>query len=271
MFHLAAAIPYPDIDPILFQWGWIVIRWYALAYIGGLLIGWAVLARLIRAPDAPLDRTQLDDLVVWLTLGIILGGRIGYILFYNLGYYASHPLDILMVWHGGMSFHGGFLGVSAAVLLFARRYKLNPLRISDLLAYVSPIGLFLGRGANFINGELFGRVTDVPWAMVFPRGGTLPRHPSQLYEAVLEGLVLLAVIWAVGRFTRFGRKPGVLTGIFILGYGAARLLVENFRQPDIQLGFLAGGFTMGQILSIPLALFGLYLVLRPLPGDKKRG
>ncbi|MGE0653421.1 MAG: prolipoprotein diacylglyceryl transferase [Alphaproteobacteria bacterium] len=273
-------LPFPAIDPVLISVGPFAVRWYALAYIAGLLIGWWVVARLADSFPAPtatnetaasnaaeglprrLTRALVDDFLLWATLGVILGGRIGYVAFYNPAHYASHPLEIFAVWQGGMSFHGGLVGVIAAIILFCRRKGLPVFALGDLIALVAPIGLFFGRLANFINGELYGRVSDVPWAMVFPRGGEMPRHPSQLYEAGLEGIVLFLVLLALVRFARARERPGLLTGAFIAGYGVARVIVEMFREPDPQLGFLAFGTTMGQLLSLPLIAVGLWLVAR---------
>jgi len=199
---------------------------------------------------------DFDDFVIWITLGIILGGRTGYVLFYNLPHFAEHPVEILQLWNGGMSFHGGVTGCVVAIVLFALRRHIPMLSLGDVTAAVAPIGLFLGRIANFINGELWGRPTDAPWAMVFPNGGPIPRHPSQLYEAMLEGVVLFVVL---GLMVRAGtlRRPGVVTGVFALGYGVARIVCELFREPDAQLGFLWGGLTMGMLLCIPLMLAGI--------------
>src|SRR5690606_2680204 len=204
----------------------------------------------------------MDDLLVYVTLGVVLGGRLGYVLFYRPGYYLDNPLEALAVWHGGMSFHGGVLGVIAAAALFARLRDRSMLEIGDAIAAAAPIGLFFGRIANFINGELFGRVTDVPWAVVFPQGGPEPRHPSQLYEAGLEGLVLFGIMtWFAWR-PRDPDSNGRLAGIFLIGYGIARIFAELFREPDPHLGFLVGGLTMGQLLSLPLILVGALLVVR---------
>ncbi len=263
------ALPFPAIDPIAIAIGPFAIRWYALAYVVGLLGGWFLARRLaatsriwggLRQPTA----TDIDDVIVWVALGIVLGGRLGYVLFYNFGAYLSRPAEIFAVWQGGMSFHGGFLGAILALVLFARSRGLNSLAMLDLAAVVTPIGLFLGRIANFINGELWGRpAPDVPWAFVFPGAGPVPRHPSQLYEAFGEGLVLFVVVAVAVR--RFGfRRPGLIGGIFVLGYAIARIVCEFFREPDPQLGYLLGtsvdalrgGLTMGMILSIPMALVG---------------
>jgi len=255
------AIAFPDIDPIIFQIGPFAIRWYALAYIAGLVIGWQLMMRFARAPGSKVTDKNVDDFLIWATLGVILGGRLGYVLFYKPGYYFGNPAEIFMVWQGGMSFHGGILGVSVAALLFTLRKNIPPLAFADLLAVVAPVGLFFGRIANFINGELYGRTTEVAWGVIFPGGGELPRHASQIYEALLEG-ALLFVILLILRKTPFAAKPGFITGAFLIGYAAARGFVEFFRQPDAHLGLLAGDFTMGQFLSVPMVLIGLYLLFR---------
>lgn len=264
---LLPAIAFPMIDPIIVQFGPLAIRWYSLAYVGGLLFAWWYVRRLIASYqraglEPPMSALETDDFLLWATLGVILGGRIGYVLFYQSAYYFSHPLEIFAVWQGGMSFHGGIIGVAAAVMAFAARRKRSLFGIGDLVVCAAPVGLMLGRLANFINGELYGRVSDVPWAVVFPGGGDLPRHPSQLYEAALEGLALFVLMTVLFRFTRLRETPGALTGIFLIGYAAARGTVEMFRQPDMHIGFVAGGATMGQLLSIPMVLLGLYLLLR---------
>ncbi|MEK9752782.1 MAG: prolipoprotein diacylglyceryl transferase [Rhodospirillaceae bacterium] len=256
------AIPFPQIDPVLVSFGPFAVRWYALAYIAGLVIGWRLMRRFGAAPDYGIDPEHVDDFLVWATLGVILGGRIGYVLFYNLPVYIDQPQRILYVWQGGMSFHGGFLGVVAAGYLFCRRRGIRPLVLGDLCARVAPVGLFFGRIANFINGELYGRVTDTPWGIVFPRGGADPRHPSQLYEAALEGVVLFILINLLARLPGVRQKPGFLTGVFVAGYAASRMLVELVRQPDAQIGFLSLGSTMGQWLSVPMLVVGLYMMVR---------
>jgi phosphatidylglycerol:prolipoprotein diacylglycerol transferase len=261
-------IPYPHIDPILIHLGPFAIRWYALAYIFGILIGWAYARLLIRSErlwggKAPMTVADFDDFILWVTLGIILGGRTGYVLFYNLPHFIEHPLEIFQLWNGGMSFHGGFAGCVVAVLLFARSRGIPTLSLGDIACAVGPIGLFLGRLANFINGELWGRPADpayVPWAMIFPSGGPIPRHPSQLYEATLEGVVLfllLALLMRAGAL----KRPGLIIGCFAVGYAIARTTCEFFREPDVQLGFLWGGATMGQLLSVPLFLAGLCFII----------
>ncbi len=258
------AIPFPVFDPVLVSIGPFAIRWYALAYIFGILLGWLYARAIMRSQKlwggpAPLTLIDFDDFVLWVTLGIILGGRIGYVLFYNPAHFAAHPAEIVQLWKGGMSFHGGFLGCVLAVIVFARRRDIPILSLGDITCAVGPIGLFLGRVANFINGELWGRPTDVPWGMIFPGAGPVPRHPSQLYEAALEGLVLFA---ALALLIRGGalRQPGLITGSFVLGYGVARTTAELFREPDPQLGFLWGGITMGMLLSVPMIVAGLALI-----------
>jgi phosphatidylglycerol---prolipoprotein diacylglyceryl transferase len=260
---MLAVIPYPNIDPVLIEIGPFAIRWYALAYIAGLLLGWRYCVGMARRPPPVLDAAQLDDFLVWVTLGVVLGGRIGYVLFYNLPYYSQHPLEALKIWTGGMSFHGGALGVVLAMFLFTTIRKIDFLRLGDMLVCAVPIGLFLGRLANFVNGELFGRPTDVWWAMVFPADeARLPRHPSQLYEAALEGVALFVLLFVLQRFTRARQFRGYISGVFLAGYAVARIVCEFFREPDRQLGYLTGGFTMGQVLSVPVLLAGLWLIAR---------
>ncbi|GAB4066096.1 prolipoprotein diacylglyceryl transferase [Ancylobacter sonchi] len=259
------ALPFPAIDPVLVQLGPFAIRWYALAYVAGLLLGWWLAKKLCATPalwggKAAIAPEEFDDAVVWVAFGVILGGRIGYVLFYNLPYYASHPMEALTVWHGGMSFHGGFLGSILAMALFCRRRGLPLMSMLDIAAAVVPIGLFLGRLANFINGELWGRVTDVPWAMVFPTGGPEPRHPSQLYEAALEGVIIFVVLQIAIHAYKALARPGIVGGLFVMLYGVSRIIVEFVREPDAQLGYLYGGWlTMGMLLSLPMVLFGAWL------------
>ena len=260
------AIAFPNIDPVAIEVGPLAVRWYALAYVAGILLGWWVMARLARLPgprgEALMSRRAVDDFVVWATLGIVLGGRVGYVLFYQPLFFVEHPGQIFAVWQGGMSFHGGLIGVVTAIWLFARRSGLSFLSVGDLVTAVVPIGLFFGRLANFVNGELWGRPSDVPWAMVFPRGGDMPRHPSQLYEAGLEGVILFAVLMFLVFRLDVLKKPGLLAGAFLSGYAIARIISELFREPDAQLGFLFAGTTMGQLLSVPLLLVGMYLIWR---------
>ncbi len=253
-------IPYPAIDPVLISIGPFAIRWYALAYIAGLVIGWRYCLALSKKPPLMARAQDVDDFLVWATLGVILGGRTGYVLFYRPLYYLAEPLQIPQVWHGGMSFHGGMLGVMVALILFCRQRRIALWAMADIVACAVPIGLFFGRIANFINGELWGRVTDVPWAMVFPTGGPLPRHPSELYEATLEGVVLFTILYLMQRSPTIRAHRGTLTGTFMIGYGCARIIAELFRQPDANLGFIVAGVTMGQILSLPVLAAGLLLV-----------
>lgn len=287
---MQAVIPFPDIGPDLFsiEIGTFnfALRWYALAYIVGILAGWRLCVAALRNrslwPDSgpPVSKHQLDDLLTWIILGVIIGGRLGFVLFYQPSYYFSNPLEALKVWQGGMSFHGGFLGVTSAAFIFCLRYRVKVLAVADLLALATPPGLFLGRLANFTNNELWGRPTDVPWAVVFPGSaaqscpelvGLCARHPSQIYEAILEGLVLgmllIYLAWRKGAF----QKSGLLTGVFLTGYGTARAFVELFRQPDAQfvepgnpIGFVLQlgdwGLTMGQLLSLPMIVFGMVLM-----------
>jgi phosphatidylglycerol---prolipoprotein diacylglyceryl transferase len=255
---------FPQFDPVLVQVGPFGIRWYALAYIGGIVLGWRLLRHLAALAPAVATAVQADDFVTWATLGIVLGGRLGYVLFYQPGVYLAHPAMIFAVWEGGMSFHGGALGVTIAILWFCRRNAIPLLGFADRVAVCVPIGLGLGRIANFVNGELWGRAAPdwLPWAMIFPNGGPLPRHPSQLYEALLEGLTLFVVMLALSRRERLRARFGWLTGAFLVGYGIARSTGEFFREPDVFLGYLVGGVTMGQLLCIPMLLAGFWLILR---------
>ena len=254
------AIAFPMIDPVLVEIGPVIIRWYALAYIAGLVLGWRYMIWLAGQAGALIKPEDADDFLVWAVLGVILGGRLGYVLFYKPAYYLANPSEIVQTWQGGMSFHGGFLGVLIATVLFCRMRKIRFWAFIDLAAVVTPIGLFFGRIANFINSELWGRTTDVAWGVVFPNGGPYPRHPSQLYEAALEGLVLLVVLHLVWRRESLRSKPGVISGAFLIGYGLSRVIVEFYRQPDAHLGYLWGGATMGQLLSIPMILAGMALI-----------
>jgi phosphatidylglycerol:prolipoprotein diacylglycerol transferase len=265
-------VSFPRIDPVLLSIGPLAIRWYALAYIVGIIAGWFYARAIIAQPKfwgglAPFTVADFDDFIIWITLGIVAGGRLGYVLFYNLPHFVAHPIAIVELWTGGMSFHGGVIGSVIVTALFAFRRGIPILSLGDVTLAVCPIGLFLGRIANFINGELWGRPTDVPWAMIFPNDPTqLPRHPSQLYEATLEGLMLLLLLSVLVRCGAL-KRPGLVSATFALGYGAARIFCEFFRQPDAQLGFLWGGLTMGMLLSVPLVLAGIgalaFALVRP--------
>ncbi len=275
------ALQFPDFDPALFTISIgdfeFSLRWYALAYIAGLLLGWFLMVRLMKRPrvwpggTAPMTPAQPEELLTWMVIGVILGGRMGYVLFYDLPGFMENPLEIFALWHGGMSFHGGFAGVILGTIFFCRRKNLPLLQVADAVALAAPTGLLFGRLANFVNGELWGRVTDVSWGMVFPtvpeqfwvNGENLPRHPSQLYEAALEGLLLGAVMWAAALLFGALKRPGTVTGMFFIGYGLARSFVELFRQWDPQLSDLvaATGLTMGQWLSLPMIAIGIGFIV----------
>ncbi|MFB9948070.1 prolipoprotein diacylglyceryl transferase [Rhizobium puerariae] len=263
-------MPFPDIDPVAFSIGPLAVHWYGLAYVAGILLGWFYARRLVangslwKDGQSPITATHLDDFLVWVAAGIVLGGRIGYVLFYDFAAVSENPIRVIQIWNGGMSFHGGFLGATIAMILFARRNGIPVWSMFDTVAAVVPLGLFFGRIANFINGELWGRLSDMPWAVVFPTGGPFARHPSQLYEAGLEGIVLLlALALLIFRF-RALKTPGTLSGTFVTGYGLCRIFVEFFREPDAQLGYLLGTnwLTMGMVLSLPMVAIGLWAVAR---------
>lgn len=258
----AAPLYWQDLglSPVALELGPLLIRWYSLAYIAGILLGWAYLTKLIAQPGAPLARRHADDMVFYVTLGILLGGRLGYTIFYRPDIWV-HPLDVLKLWEGGMSFHGGAIGVILAIAWLAVKEKLDWVRVGDYIVCCVPFGLFFGRLANFVNGELWGRATTVPWGMVFPDAPDgLPRHPSQLYEAGLEGILLgLVLAFAFWR-TDARRKPGMLAGIFLVGYGLCRFAIEFVREPDVGLGILGWGLTMGQTLTLPMLLGGGWLI-----------
>ncbi len=261
------SIVFPVIDPVIFSLGPLSVRWYALAYIVGFVLGWRYCMALAgkfssrNVAGDPLAR-HYDAFMLWSVIAVILGGRLGYVLFYNHGFYLNDPMEALRIWNGGMSFHGGMLGVLIAAALFARYHRISFFGFADLLACAVPIGLGFGRVANFVNGELFGRATDLPWGVVFPRGGELPRHPSQLYEAGLEGAVLFVLMATAVNVKAIRERRGLLSGIFLAAYGAFRFAVEFVREPDPQLGFLFSGATMGQLLCVPMLLFGGFLIVR---------
>ena len=263
-----AALPFPDIDPIIFQIGPVAVHWYGAAYVVGILFGWWYAKRLIvnsrlwAGGSLTMKPEDIDDLLLWAAIGIVAGGRIGYILFYDLGRYLSNPLDIFALWQGGMSFHGGFLGTTLAMVIFARSRGINPWSLFDVIAAGTPVALGLVRVANFINSELWGKLSNLPWAIEFPNGGPFTRHPSQLYEALLEGVVLFLVLRFLTHRMLKLTAPGFIAGAFVTGYGAARIFVEFFREPDPQLGYLLGNWlTMGMVLSVPMILAGVWAMV----------
>jgi phosphatidylglycerol---prolipoprotein diacylglyceryl transferase len=264
---LPLLIAFPVFDPVAIAIGPIAVRWYALGYIGGIVFGWIYARSLLKNQSlwggpAPISLPQIDDFILWVTVGIILGGRTGYVLFYNLPFFIQHPAEILELWKGGMSFHGGFMGCVIAVMWFARKNGIPILSLGDITTGVAPIGIFLVRITNFINSELWGRPADpdLPWAMIFPNGGPLPRHPSQIYEAGLEGILLFTVLAVMIRRGAL-KRPGLILGSFIALYGLARIAGEHFREPDPQLGFLWGGLTMGMLLSVPMVIVGAIIIV----------
>ena len=253
-------LDFPDISPIIFSIGPLSIRWYSMAYLFGIIIAWLLIKRNVKKYNLPLSKENLEDLVFYITLGIIIGGRLGYVLFYGSNTFLHNPLSILEVWKGGMSFHGGVLGVIIASYLFAKKIKYKFLGITDLIVLYAPIGIFFGRITNFINDELWGRVTDVAWAVRFPNGGYLPRHPSQLYEAFFEGIIMFIILNWLWKYKNIRERQGFISALFITLYGLFRISMEQFREPDAQLGFFFGSLTMGQILSIPLIIVGISII-----------
>lgn len=251
-------LPYPHIDPIAFSLGPIQVHWYGLMYLIGFGLAWLLGRLRAKQSNGFWQPSQVDDIIFYCAMGIIVGGRLGYVLFYHTASFWEDPLFIFRIWEGGMAFHGGLIGVIAAMALFARQIQRPLLQVTDFVAPLVPLGLAFGRLGNFINGELWGRVTDVPWGMVFPYAGSLPRHPSQLYESFLEGVVLFIILWL---YSNKPRPMGRVSGLFVLGYGTFRFIIEFFREPDIQLGLL-GIFSMGQWLSLPLIVVGLWLMTR---------
>ncbi|WP_343217465.1 prolipoprotein diacylglyceryl transferase [Hoeflea sp. YIM 152468] len=270
MEHTAALLSlmaFPEIDPVIFGIGPVQIRWYGLAYVTGILLGWRYARRLVGtgrlwpAGNARMTALDIDDFLIWATIGIVAGGRLGYILFYDFAAVSANPVRALEIWNGGMSFHGGLLGTLAAMVLFARKRAIPLFSLFDVVCAVVPVGLLFGRLANFINSELWGKLTDVPWAFVFPTGGPFPRHPTQLYEAALEGLLLLAILaWLIYRRQAL-KQPGLVAGSFVTGYALSRIIVEFYREPDAHIGYLAGGWlTMGMVLSLPMLAVGLWAI-----------
>lgn len=274
--HFLAILPFPNIDPVAFSIGPLAVHWYGLAYVAGIMAGWFYARKLIDRPTlwkgdtAPMTKTHLDDFLVWIAVGIVVGGRTGYVLFYDFAPMLEDPIRIIQIWNGGMSFHGGLMGAIVAMILFARKNDIPVWSMFDIIAAVVPLGLFFGRIANFINGELWGRLSSAPWAIVFPTGGPFARHPSQLYEAGLEGIVLLLVLAALIFGIKALKTPGLVAGVFVMGYGFSRTFVEFFREPDAQLGYLMGTnwLTMGMVLSTPMVLIGLWAALRALAASR---
>ncbi len=253
-------IVFPDISPIALSLGSLDIYWYGIAYVASIILGWWYARYLVRKKDVGVNAKKLDDFIIWATIGVIVGGRLGHVVFYHPLEYLAHPWEILYFWHPGRSFHGGLLGVIFAGGWFCWRRGVPFLALGDIVCSVVPIGLFFGRIANFINAELYGRVTDVPWGVIFPYAGSLPRHPSQLYEAALEGILLFLALFILERKTKIRyARPGLMTALFLIGYGLTRVVAEVYRQPDDHIGFLVGGTTMGQLLSTPILLIGLLL------------
>lgn len=271
-------MPFPDISPVIFELGPLVVRWYGIAYLAGVALGVLYGIALLNRPSLwvdnkpPFTPAEWLDFGFWAVIAIIVGGRLGYVLFYDPLSYARDPITIFQTWDGGMSFHGGLLGLVVALAWYAMRAKTSFLSGIDLLGAVAPLGLMLGRIANFINGELYGKVTDLPWGVIFPTGGPLPRHPSQLYEAALEGLVLFLILRGVTHLSMGLRRPGLVAGIFGIGYAISRSAVEFVRLPDIQIGYLYGGWlTLGMVYSVPVFLAGLALVIYSLRKPHPRG
>lgn len=263
------ALDFPPLNPVALAVGPFSVRWYALAYLAGFILGWRYILYLAAKyyPDRP-NKTDIDDYLTFAILGVLLGGRIGYVLFYQLAYYLQNPVQVFQVWHGGMSFHGGVIGVILSLILFAKIRKIPLLKLCDLASAAAPIGIFFGRITNFVNDELYGRVTDVPWAVKFPSGGYLPRHPSQIYESLSEGLLLFTLLFLAMRAPSLRQRPGVISGLFLIGYAMFRSFVELFREPDRQLGFILPYISMGQVLSLPMLLFGVGVIVYALRHDK---
>jgi phosphatidylglycerol---prolipoprotein diacylglyceryl transferase len=265
-------IPFPNINPIALELGPLAVKWYGLAYMAGLLLGWFYIKRLISldrlwpAGKRPFEAVKADDLLLLMTVGVLLGGRLGYVVFYEPRYFYAHPLEVVSVWNGGMAFHGALIGSAIAVIIFARRVGANVWSVMDLCAAAAPMGLFFGRLANFINGELWGRPSTLPWSMVFPApgAGPLSRHPSQLYEAFLEGLVLFVVLWWLTHWKLALRRPGLIVATFLIGYGLARSVCEIFREPDPGHALTIGPFTAGMLYSLPMILVGAFLLVTTL-------
>jgi phosphatidylglycerol:prolipoprotein diacylglycerol transferase len=259
-------IPFPGIDPVAFALGPIAVKWYGLAYAAGLILGWIYVRRLVQdsrlwaAGEPPFAVDRADDLVFWIIVAVVVGGRLGQVLLYEPGFYFAHPMEIVKVWNGGMSFHGALIGSAAAILMFARRYGVPARSVMDLCCAAIPFGMVLGRVANFINSEHWGRTTNVAWGMVFPDGGPLPRHPSQLYEAFLEGVVMICIVRLVTHWLLGLKRPGLVSGVWLVWYAIARTICEMFREPESMHALNLGPFTAGQMYSVPMLLLGLYLI-----------
>lgn len=253
-------IDFPNISPIIFSIGPVAVRWYSMAYLLGIVIGWVLINRNVKKNHLGLSKENIEDFVFYLTLGIVVGGRLGYVLFYGGNSFWQNPLQVFEVWKGGMSFHGGVLGVIAATWYFSKKINYRFLALTDLIVLYAPIGICLGRLANFINDELWGRITDVPWAVKFPNGGYWPRHPSQLYEAFFEGVVMFTILNFLWRYSWVRSHHGFVSSLFVIFYGIFRISMEQFREPDAQMGFYFKYFTMGQILSVPLIVLGLTVI-----------
>lgn len=264
-------IDFPNINPVIFSVGSLAVSWYSLSYIVGILLGWYYANKLILLYPIGISKQHTEDFISWAIIAIIIGGRLGHVLFYDPEKYLSNPIEILKTYEGGMSFHGGIFGVGVAAYLYCKKNQIRFLSFSDVLAIVAPIGLFLGRIANFINAELYGRQTNVPWAVIFPHSDGFPRHPSQLYEALLEGLFLFCIMLYFTYKSKFLQNPGRMSGIFLIFYGSFRVLVEFFREPDVKIGFIFKYFTLGQILCIPMILLGAYLLNSSTKNSIKNG
>ena len=251
---------FPYIHPIAFSIGPLDIRWYSLSYIAGIFISWIIVRKFLINSNKNISKEFIDELLNYAVIGIIVGGRLGYVLFYNFEYYLFSPIEILKIWKGGMSFHGGLIGIIIAIIIYSNKRKINYLEITDMIALVSPIGIFFGRIANFINGELFGRITYSKFGIIFPNGGDLPRHPSQLYEAFFEGIAIFLILNLLFFFSKFRFYKGFFSGMFLFLYGFFRFFVEYFREPDSQIGYFFEFVTLGQILCIPMIILGIFII-----------
>jgi phosphatidylglycerol---prolipoprotein diacylglyceryl transferase len=253
-------LPFPDINPIIISFGPLAVSWYSLSYVVGILLGWQYIIKLIEKKYSTLEKQHVDDFVTWVIIGIILGGRLGYVLFYDPVKYLSNPIEILKTYEGGMSFHGGVIGFVIASFIFTRKNKIKYFTLVDMVAASAPIAIFLGRIANFINAELYGRITDAPWAFIFPGSDGMPRHPSQLYESAMEGFALFFILYFCITKYKALKKPGLVSGIFLILYSIFRLIIENFREPDAHIGFHAEFITRGQLLCLPMLITGIILI-----------